>query len=112
VRGETSPLGYERIAQNGYHYVKTLDGWRLKHHIIAEKSLGRPINTETERVLFINRDREDFDPANIMVVEKKEKLDGDDPKLTLEDKVDILLEMTGEVLAILTSQQKSLTNQV
>ena len=72
-RGETYSVGAERVAQNGYHYIKTKDGWRLKHHIIAEENLGRPIDTSIERVLFKNRKRDDFDPSNIIVEPKGSK---------------------------------------
>lgn len=70
TKGESVLLGSVRIAQNGYHYVKTADGWKLKHHIIAEAQLGRPIK-KTERVFFVDRDRTNFDPENIKVEEKK-----------------------------------------
>jgi HNH endonuclease len=70
-RGETMPLGWERTAQNGYHYIKTPDGWKLKHHLIAEKTLGRSIDSATERVFFKDHNRENFDPDNILVEPKK-----------------------------------------
>ena len=71
ARGETFPLGYERIAQNGYHYIKTPGGWRLKHHIIAEKTLGRAIDTRLELVKFKDHNRHNFDPENIIVEPKR-----------------------------------------
>lgn len=71
LRGETFPLGYERVAQNGYHYIKTPTGWRLKHHIIAEEKLGRVIDTKIETVKFVDRNRDNFDPDNIIVEPKK-----------------------------------------
>jgi hypothetical protein len=73
MRGYRSPVGTERIAPNGYTYVQTPKGQRLKHHIIAEKKFGRPINTDVERVIFIDLDRTNFDPDNIDVQSKKEK---------------------------------------
>lgn len=71
MRGETFALGYERVAQNGYHYIKTPTGWRLKHHIIAEEKYGRAIDTKIETVKFADRNRENFDPDNIIVEPKK-----------------------------------------
>lgn len=70
-RGETYTIGSERVAKNGYHYVKTAEGWRLKHHIIAEETLGRTIDTKIERICFIDHNCNNFDPANIEVVLKK-----------------------------------------
>lgn len=70
ARGNAAEEGAESTAANGYHYIK-LDGkWRLKHHIIAETSLGRSIDTKTERVIFIDGDRHNLDPDNIKVVAK------------------------------------------
>lgn len=42
-RGKTAEVGDTRVAQNGYHYTKTETGWRLTHHLTAEKKLGRPL---------------------------------------------------------------------
>jgi hypothetical protein len=58
------------VAQNGYHYIRTEKGWRLEHHVVAEKSLGRSVDTKTERVTFKDRDRHNLSPDNIEVVPK------------------------------------------
>jgi hypothetical protein len=71
ARGESALIGSERISKNGYTYVKTVDVWRLKHHIIAEKKYGRSIDTKTERVIFKDHDRNNFDPDNIIIEKKK-----------------------------------------
>lgn len=71
ARGETFPIGHERVAQNGYCYVKTEQGWRLKHHLIAEEKLGRAIDTKLELVKFADHDRTNFAPDNIVVEPKK-----------------------------------------
>lgn len=89
ARGETSPLGSERVAQNGYHYIKTPQGWRLKHHIIAEKTLGRPIDTKIETVKFLDRNRTNFDPANI-VVEPKRNVTVASRKARIESRIEEL----------------------
>lgn len=71
-RGEKKPVGAERVSQNGYVYVKMSDGsWKLKHHVVIEEKLGRSIDTDTERVLFNDRDRKNFDPDNLIVTAKK-----------------------------------------
>jgi hypothetical protein len=67
MRGKSAKPGDTRIAPNGYHYTKTKrDGWRLTHHIIAEKTLGRPLK-DGERVVFIDKDRSNLEPNNIEV---------------------------------------------
>jgi hypothetical protein len=65
-RGKAAKPGDQRVAANGYHYTRTEKEWRLTHHIIAEQALGRPL-TEEERVEFIDRDRSNLDPSNIVV---------------------------------------------
>lgn len=75
ARGKASEVGETRVSQNGYHYTKVEDrgdgkaGWRLTHHIMAEKYLGRPIR-ESERVSFQTGNKLDFSEKNIVVTEK------------------------------------------
>ena len=69
-RGTISKDGDTRIAPNGYHYVKVDGQWRLRHHVVAEASLGRPIKGN-EIVKFIDGCRTNFDPSNISVTVKK-----------------------------------------
>lgn len=69
VRAQAS-IGTERIAQNGYHYIKVAEGrWRLRHHIVAEDKYGRKVR-ENERVIFKDKDRDNFNPNNIEIVVK------------------------------------------
>lgn len=70
MRGTESPEETTRIAKNGYHYKKVGGRWRLTHHLIAEETLGRPIDTENERVVFIDKDRNNLTPSNIQVFPK------------------------------------------
>lgn len=71
-RGWPSRDGEIMVSQNGYTYVRVKGLWKLKHHIIAEEARGgRRINTETERVIFKDRNRNNFDPDNIEVVLKQ-----------------------------------------
>lgn len=65
------PVGTERVAPNGYHYIKVANPdkttqWRLKHHLVAEETLGRPLR-EDERVTFGPKGKSCFDPNNIIV---------------------------------------------
>lgn len=68
-RGQKSEVGDKRVAPNGYHYTKCEGGWRLTHHLIMEKKLGRPIS-DNERVVFLNGKRSDLRPDNLAVREK------------------------------------------
>lgn len=70
MRGTESEEGATRVAKNGYHYTKVGYKWRLTHHLIAEKALGRGVDTETERVVFIDKNRTNLDPSNVQVVPK------------------------------------------
>lgn len=69
-RGAKAKIGDKRKAPNGYWYIKTEEGWRFQHHIVAEQKLGRRIDTATERVRFKNGDSQDMRPENIEVVTK------------------------------------------
>ncbi len=69
MRGEAALVGARRVSANGYHYIKTETGWRLTHHLVAEKKLGRPLHTD-ERVIFKNLNRDDLSPENIDVRKK------------------------------------------
>jgi hypothetical protein len=69
-KGKRAEIGQETINQNGYTCVKTSTGWRFKHHLIAERLLGRPL-TEGERVIFADSDRTNLSDDNIKVVAKQ-----------------------------------------
>lgn len=68
-RGQAASEGDTRLAPNGYHYTRTATEWRLTHHIIMEKTLGRKLK-EDERVIFVDGKRSNLDPDNIEVREK------------------------------------------
>lgn len=69
MRGQKSDEGSTRIAPNGYHYTKENGKWRLTHHILAEKKLGRPV-MPWERVKFVDGNRRNLDQKNLIVVDK------------------------------------------
>jgi|SRR6185503_14867695 len=82
--GKWQPVGSTRIAPNGYHYTKVADkkgpesvgNWRLTHHIVAERKLGRALLPD-ERVEFVDKGNKlDLSPENINVVKKKPKTKG------------------------------------
>jgi len=66
ARGRNAKVGDTRVSDNGYHYTKCENKWRLTHHLIAEKKLGRALETG-ERVSFVDNDRTNLDPDNITV---------------------------------------------
>lgn len=65
------PEGHEFVAANGYHYRKVNGTFRLVHHLIAEEKLGHPLDTTTHRVFFKDKDRDNLDPDNVIVAEKR-----------------------------------------
>ena len=69
TRGSAAQEGATMVSKNGYHYTKQGSRWRLTHHLIAEKKLGRGLR-ENERVSFRNGNRRDLHPDNILVTEK------------------------------------------
>jgi len=66
-RGKETVIGTERLAPNGYLYVKTKTGWRLKHHAIWEEAFG-PI-PPNHRVAFKDGDRKNIVPTNLTLKE-------------------------------------------
>lgn len=69
ARGNIAPEGATNVSKNGYHYTKQGGKWRLTHHILAEKMLGRSL-FEDERVSFANGKKSDLREANIIVAKK------------------------------------------
>lgn len=71
ARGRNAEPGSTRVAQNGYHYTKCEEGWRLTHHIIAEQEiLNRPLQAD-EMVKF-RGSKDDLSPENIYVIKKRQ----------------------------------------
>lgn len=84
---QPSPIGSTRIAQNGYHYTKVAEGWRLTHHIVAEEKLGRPLE-KNERVYFKDNNRANLTPVNIAISDRK--VDRQKRREQLQNKIAIL----------------------
>lgn len=72
-RGKASIVGDTYTSANGYHYTKTERGFRLTHHLVLEKVLGRPIDTAREQVYFVDGDKTNLHPDNIAIREKNAK---------------------------------------
>lgn len=73
-----SPIGTERDSGKGYVLVKvreratvplSKDNWRLKHHLVWEQANGRPV-PEGHEVVFADRDHSNFEPGNLVAVDK------------------------------------------
>jgi hypothetical protein len=73
MRGSTAELGAERVAPNGYHYVKVERDdkaqWVLKHWLVMEEHLGRRLAPD-ERVRFKTGDRDNLSIDNLELVKK------------------------------------------
>ncbi len=69
-RGKQAEVGDTRVSQNGYHYTKTETGWRLTHHLTAEKHLERPL-AENEMVKIKNKNQPMVWTNNIEVIRKR-----------------------------------------
>lgn len=72
ARGISAKEGATYVSDNGYHHTKQNGKFRPTHHIIAEKTLGRPLQPD-ERVVFGEKGKTDLSPDNITVVRKAKK---------------------------------------
>jgi len=70
TRGKGAKIGDTNIAANGYHYTRTESGWRLTHHLVAEKKYDRFVDPAKEMVVFLDKDRTNFSPSNIEIRQK------------------------------------------
>lgn len=86
-KGKQAAIGTENVSANGYTYVKTSTGWLLKHWVIMQEAIGRPIDRKTERVSFKDNDRTNFAKDNIILSKKNV------PANALHKRVDRIEEM-------------------
>lgn len=94
-RGAQAKDGDTRVAPNGYHYTKQNGKWRLTHHIVAEKKLGRALRKD-ERVYFKDKDRDNRHPDNLEIKGikngKQQRIDRLRQQITiLQDELDDLV---------------------
>lgn len=81
--GWIKPVGYERVdKRDGYVWVKVKDtlqanvpgsfndNFRLKHHVVWEAANGMPVPPHT-MIVFADRDKRNFDPANLVAVPRE-----------------------------------------
>jgi len=60
------------VSANGYNNTRTEDGWRPTHHLVAEAKYGRGL-TAADRVKFVDGDKTNLQPENIIVVPRTTK---------------------------------------
>lgn len=85
----TSPIGTEKVTNEGvFIKVSQPDVWRRKTKVMYEKYHDCKLN-DTDYVIFLNQDRNDFSKENLMKVSKQEmtflyngKVYSTNPKLT------------------------------
>ncbi len=65
-------MGDTRTSSNGYQYTRTATGWKLSHRLVVERELGIEIRPN-ERVRFVDGDRTNLSPKNLVVYEVKIK---------------------------------------
>lgn len=70
TRGTKSVVGETMVSKNGYHHTRDATGWVATHRLVAEQNLGRPLEPN-ERVAFIDGNRSNLDPSNIVVTTKR-----------------------------------------
>lgn len=79
------PVGAEFVNSNGYTLIKNEDGiWQLKHRYLYEKNFGKI--PKGYSVIFANRNKNDFNIENLILVKGKEKLIIKNKHLIFEDK--------------------------
>lgn len=96
------PEGSEFTARNGYSYRKVKGKWKPLHYIILEEKLGRPVDSKAERAVFIDKNRTNLSPSNLMVqpLASKDTIRSKQRRIaTLQDKI---REMTAEVNSLQT----------
>lgn len=101
-RGKAATDGDTNTSPNGYHYTRVAGKWRLTHHLIAEKKLGRPIGAD-ELVCFHDGDRTNLSPDNICLKTRKTSLAG---KIAALDAKIMELTAERERLAAILKKQK------
>ena len=80
------PVGSERIAKDGYIEIKVEDPnkWELKHRFIYKQHYGEI--PKGHNVIFADRNIQNFDINNLVLVSKAEMLILNNNKLIFEDK--------------------------
>lgn len=80
------PVGSERVTVDGYIEIKVAEPnkWRLKHQVVYEKYKGKVPKGYT--IIFADKNRQNFDMDNLIIVSRNELLVMNKNKLIYEDK--------------------------
>ena len=76
----TKPIGSERIDKDGYVRVKVSNNknkhkaWKLKHHVIYKKYHPDIEKSRTERIIFLDGNKRNFDINNLELVTRREQV--------------------------------------
>lgn len=72
---QTRPKGSERINKDGFTEIKTepVKKWRLKHHVVYEEYYGEKV-VNGDKVLFLDGNRQNFNPKNLSKVSNSEQV--------------------------------------
>ena len=109
-RGVARPIGYEVTMKNGFVKVKTAepDVWTLKHHVVAEQKLGRPLESGERVTLFNSKEtRSDPKPEDVLVVKVKPKTQKT-KKMTKDSRIEELEDRVGELKTYIVSLEETL----
>lgn len=69
------PIGTERTNDKGFVKIKTAQPniWRLKHHIVYEKSYGEKIKCG-EKIIFLDGNKRNFAIDNLVKIPRREQI--------------------------------------
>lgn len=78
IPANTMPIGTEKMLTDGYIWIKVNDlpkvkkqeNWIQKHRVVYEKHYGKI--PEGHVVIFLDRNRENFDPENLAAIKRSE----------------------------------------
>ena len=86
IPGNKRPVGSERIDSDGYTLIKVSEPstWKLKHRLIYEKYKGEI--PKGYQVIFADKDMQNFDIENLILVSKSELLKLNREKLIFKDR--------------------------
>lgn len=103
------PVGSERINVEGYSEIKTKEPnvWEYKHRIIYEQHYGKVPDGYV--VMFADRNKQNFDIDNLILVSRHEDLIMNSKKLLYNDKE---LTKSGHLVAKIISKERELRKDI
>jgi hypothetical protein len=103
------PVGSERINVEGYSEIKTKEPnvWEYKHRLIYEQHYGKAPDGYV--VMFADRNKQNFDIDNLILVSRHEDLIMNSKKLLYNDKE---LTKSGHLVAKIISKERELRKDI